>query len=306
MILQYQFLHKRAEIFQKLTSLRVSEFDGLWDQLQPKLTAARTERLGREKRQRAPGGGRHSALDQRDQLLLTLVWLRHYPIYPVLGYLFGVSRAAVERYFLAILPVLEQAGYDTLRYVKPTRKKRRNLAQLLDAIPELAVIVDSFEQRVQRPTTAADRQLWYSGKQRQQTVKTQVVVEAETGRLVDVAPAMPGSTSDLALVRQTQPWQRLPPGVALLGDQAYRTLERHYPLSFCPRRKPNHRPRSPDDQLYNRAFAQRRIVVENTICRMRRFACLTHTDRHHRRRLDQRRLAVALLVNHQLTSRLVA
>jgi hypothetical protein len=306
MILQYETLHQRPEIFQKLTSLRVSEFDSLWQQLAPRLAEAHDLRLRRTQRQRAPGGGRHSTLDQRDQLLLTLVWLRHYLTYDVLGFLFGVSRVAVERYFVDVLPVLQQAGYDTLRYTPPSRKKRRSLAQLLDEIPELAVIVDSFEQRVHRPTSAADRQLWYSGKQRQHTVKTQVLVEAETGRLVDVAPAAPGSTCDLALMRQTQPWHRLPPGVALLGDQAYRTLNRHYPLSFCPRRKPIRRPRSPDDILYNRAFAQRRIVVENTICRMRRFACLTQTDRHHRRRLDQRRLAVALLVNHQLASRLVA
>src|SRR5687767_6844754 len=99
MIMRYQTLHRHPEIFHKLTSLRLAEFETLWQQLQPKLAAAHSERLWRVQRQRAPGGGRHSALDQRDQLLLTLIWLRHYPTYDVLGYLFGVSRMAIERYF---------------------------------------------------------------------------------------------------------------------------------------------------------------------------------------------------------------
>ena len=47
-----------------------------------------------------------------------------------------------------------------------------------------------------------------------------------------------------------------------------------------PRRKPRGQPRPPEDVAYNTAFAQRRIVVEHSIGRLRRYQALSQTDRH--------------------------
>ena len=44
------------------------------------------------------------------------------------------------------------------------RKRRRSLDQLLSDTPELAVVIDSFEQKVQRPQAAHERDAFYSGK----------------------------------------------------------------------------------------------------------------------------------------------
>jgi len=47
---------------------------------------------------------------------------------------------------------------------------------------------------------------------------------------------------------------------------------------------------------YNQAFARQRVTVEHTIGEVRRFACLTQTDRHHRQHHTARVRAVAGLV----------
>ena len=98
--------------------------------------------------------------------MLTVVWLRVYPIHEVLGYLFGVSDSTVSRTIARVLALLEQAGRDTMRMPDPGRKRRRQLDDLLRDTPELALMIDSFEQKIQRPKDPDERDGFYSGKKR--------------------------------------------------------------------------------------------------------------------------------------------
>ena len=159
-----EYLNRYPQVFAKMTGLRLDEFEVLLADVQPRFGEAEMARLDRPGRQRALGGGRSSELDGRDQVLLTVIWLRQYPTHEVLGYLFGVSDSTVSRVIARVLPLLEQAGRDTMRMPDPGRKRRRDLDALLHDTPELAVIVDSFEQRVQRPQAASERDEWYSHK----------------------------------------------------------------------------------------------------------------------------------------------
>jgi hypothetical protein len=95
---------------------------------------------------------------------------------------------------------------------------------------------------------------------------------------------------------------RLPAGVGAVGDLAYVGIADWHPrgLGAAPRRKPKGRPRPPADRRYNRAFARRRVVVEHTIGRLRRYQALAQMDRHHRRLHTERVRAVAGLVNRML------
>ena len=327
MILRYEHLRWHPSVFQAMTGLRVGEFDDLVADLLPAFGQAEVARLSRPTaerpvRRRAIGAGHPFALNTRDQVLLTVVWLRVYPTHPVLGSLFGVSRGTVDRTLPRVLPVLEQAGQESMRQAMTAltdparrlrRRSRRHLDDVLRETPELAVVIDTFEQRVQRPagrdadgTRLADRYYSdYSGKKKQHTLKTQVAVDEETGTFVDVPESVPGPTADLALLAQSGLLDRLPPGVGGLGDKAYlggNTLVPGVAVA-TPRRKPRGRPRPPEDGAYNTAFARRRIVVEHSIGRLRRFESLTQTDRHHRQAHTSRGRAAAGLVNRQLSRR---
>ena len=94
-----------------MTGLYVPEFDKLITDLLPNYMEAERARLDRPDRQRAMGAGHPFELDERDHILLTVVWLRVYPTQEVLGYLFGVSDSTVSRTIGRVLPVLEYCRY---------------------------------------------------------------------------------------------------------------------------------------------------------------------------------------------------
>lgn len=305
-MLRYTYLSKYPKVFQAMTGLRVAEFNQLVEDVLPSYEQAELKRLSRAKRQRAIGGGHPFELDARDQILLTVIWLRKYPTQAVLGYLLGVSEPTVLRYIVRVLPMLEASGRDTMRLPDPGRKRRRQLDELLQDTPELAVIIDTFEQRVQRPRHRTEADQYYSGKKKQHTLKSQVAVNELTGEFVDIADSIFGPTADLTVLKQSDLLSRLPPGVGGLGDLAYVGIDQLHPqgLGATPRRKPRGKPRPAEDVAYNTAFARRRVLVENSILRLRRYEALSQTDRHHRRHHTARVVAVAGLVNRQIRHRL--
>jgi hypothetical protein len=311
MILSEVRLREVPAAFRAMTGLQIEEFDALARDLVPAVAAAaaaeQDRRRGRARR-RAAGGGHPFALSFRAQLLLTVIWLRVYPTCPVLGFLFGISHPTVLRTIARVLPILEQAGRDTMRlpgHGRPGRRSRRDLPELRAAIPELAVIVDTFEQRVQRPRDRAEADRYYSGKKKQHTLKTQLATDRQTGQIVDVPDSVCGPTNDLALLKASGLLDRLDPDVGALGDLAYVGIAPLPPagLGFTPRRKPREKPRPPEDIAYNAAFAAERIAVEHTIGRLRRYQALAQLDRHHRQAHSARVRAVAGLVNRQLDHR---
>ncbi len=305
MICRYQELHKHEIVFKGLTGLRVSEFDQLMIDLLPEYEQAEEERLSHPERVRAIGGGRNFDLTVRDQILLTVIWLRKYPTQEVLGYLFGVSDTSAGRVVKRLLPMLETSGRATMKMPDPGRKKRRQLSDLLTDTPELVVVIDTFEQRVQRHKERKQADEYFSGKKRQHTLKSQVAINELNGQVVDVPDSVVGPTADINLLEQSDLLNRLPEGVGAIGDLAYVGIDKLHPkgLAAAPRRKPKSKPRPQEDVVYNRAFSQRRIIVEHTIGRMRRYEAITQADRHHRQFHTQRVVAIAGLVNRQIAHR---
>jgi hypothetical protein len=308
MILRHAHLRRHPAVFVAMTGLRVAEFDHLVHDVLPLYRAARLAQQSRPTRKHAIGAGAPFALCVGDQILLTVVWLRLYPTYEVLGYLFGVSDTTALRAVGRVLPLLEQAGVDTMRLPDPGRGHRRTLEALLQDTPQLAVVIDTFEQRVQRPRDRTEADTLYSGKKKMHTLKSQVAVDETSGRLCDVAESARGPTADLTLLEESQLLDRLPEGVGGLGDLGYVGIGRLHPrgLGACPRRKPRGQPRPPEDVAYNTAFSRRRIVVEHTIRRVRCYAAVSVPDRHHRQHHTARVRAIGGLVNRQIEERHLA
>lgn len=303
MMLRYGRLSRHPAVFRAMTGFDVGEFDALYADFAPRFAAAERRRLSRPDRRRAIGAGPPFELDARDQVLLAVVWLRRYPINAVLGYLFGVEETTALRTVRRMLPLLEAAGLGTLRWPDPGKGKRPNLDALLRETPALAVVVDTFEQRVQRPRDRAEADAYYSGKKQQHTLKSQVAVRAD-GRVADVAESVRGPTADIPVLKESGLLGRLPPDVGALGDLADVGVAELHPagLGATPRRKPRGQPRPAEDVAYNTAFARRRIVGEHTIGRLRAYQALSQPDRHHRRGHTMRVRAIAGLVNRRLSA----
>jgi DDE superfamily endonuclease len=305
MIAHYDYLHRHPDVFRTLTGLTLPEFDRLLRTLLPHYEIHEQQRHGRPDRKRAVGAGRVFVLDARDQLLVTLVWLRRYPTHAVLGWLFGVSDSTTVRIVARLLPLLEQLGHDTMRWPDPGKHYRRSCDELVAELPELRVIIDSFEQRVQRPTDRDEADRWYSGKKKMHTIKSQVAVDGHSGRFCDISESVRGPTADITLLKDSGLLNRLPEGVGAEGDLAYVGIADAHPagLGATPRRKPRGQDRPPEDIAYNTAFSRRRIIVEHQIARLRIYECLAQPDRQQRRDHQARVVAVAGLVNLQIDCR---
>lgn len=293
MLLRYSVLSRKPAIFKAMSGLTVALFDELvWD-LAPTYAQATYERRSRPDRQRAVGGGHPCCVPPRDEFLLTVIWLRHYFTQEALGYFFGISDSTARRVIARVLPLLEAAGRDTMRQSPPSRRQRWGVAEMLRGFPELADlddearVVDTFEQRVQRPVDHKEADRHYSGKKKAHTLKVQVVVELGTGAVREVAPSVPGPCADPTVLKESEALERLPPGTRMLGDKAYHGGDKGRdpalpPRTASPRRKPRGKEPPPEDIVFNRAFARVRIVVEHTIRDLRIYQALSHVDRHRR------------------------
>ncbi len=302
MIFQHWYLSRYPAVFRSMTGLSVTDFATLFDDLQEPFATAELTRHTRDTRQRAIGGGAPFRFGPRDQLLCTVVWLRQYPTNEALAYFFGVSDSTVSRAIHRWLPLLEQAGLDTFRLPDPGRKQRRQVDAVLADQPGLLILVDSFEQPVQRPKERAEADKYYSGKKKDHTLKGQVGIHEITGKIVDVPESVPGPTADITLLKESKLAERLPEDIGLGGDLAYVGADKLHPqgLVVTPRKKPRGQERPAADIEYNRAFSRRRVTVEHTIGLMRRYQAITQTDRHHRTLHTERVRAIAGLVNRRL------
>src|SRR5262249_307928 len=135
----------------------------------------------------------------------------------------GVSDSTALRAIRRCLPVLEAQGKDTMRLPDPGKGKRRDLPALLKQTPELAVIIDTFEQRTHRPQRR--QRAYSSGKKKAHTLKSRVA-GAGDGRVVAMGESRPGPWADRKVFRRSGLAGRLArAGVGALGELAYGGLD---------------------------------------------------------------------------------
>ena len=304
-MIRYQELSQKPRVFKSLTGVTVSEFDELYAQVQPLWLEHEIRRLSRRERKRAIGGGRTYTLHLKEQLLMTLVWLKLYLTVDALGFFFGVSGSTASRNTRHMLPILRRLGDETLGWPEPPQRGQgKNIAQALQAYPDLLAIVDATEQRVRRSSDAQIQRAHYSGKKKRHTRKTQLIVN-EQGQIRDVSASTPGRVHDLEHFRQSGSAHRIPKQVGVAGDAGYQGLHDELPdhsVGTAHKARRNH-PLTEDEKAINREFSSMRIIVENTICELKHFRVLSECFRHVVDRYDETFRAVVALVNPRIARR---
>lgn len=305
MILKYSELSKNSRMFQRFTGVSVEEFEDLETKAEPIWVEAEEKRLSRSDRQRAVGGGRVAELTFRNQLLMTLVWLRLYLIQDGLGYLFGVDKSSVSRYVNRILPVLRVVGEDTLGWAEPPKRGHgRSLEQVWSEEPDLYAYVDATEQRINRSSDAKQQKEDYSGKKKYHTRKVQVVVN-EDGVVRDVSESTPGSMHDRKHFTHSGVAGKIPDDIVMAGDAGYQGIQDYLPNHsvITPFKNTRNNPLNDEQKALNREFSSGRIIVENTICQFTHFGALAQRFRHNTNNYDNVFRAVLAIVNPRIQKR---
>jgi hypothetical protein len=302
----YQTLTRSPHAFRSLTGMTPGEFDDLLtafrDALARRQRRSRTTRQG-QPRQRAAGAGHPHNHDDRHRLLMAVVWLRLYPTYELLGFFFSLHKRNAQLNVRDVLATLETI--DDFPFDRPgrDRKKLRSVTEVMAAFPEVRVVIDSKEQRVNRPTGHDAQKPYDSGKKKAHTVKTQVVVDP-CGRIESVGDSVPGGANhDLPLLCGSGILEQLAPGEAALVDKGYVGVKNYYPEVpvVIPFKASRNHPLTEEQQAYNREVARYRIVVEHTMAQLNRFTVLRQVFRGQQRgRHGQVIRVVARLVNRRL------
>lgn len=134
--------------------------------------------------------------------------------------------------------------------------ERAELEQWLAELPEEALLVDSWEQPIPRPSDDQEQEAYYSGKQQEHTRKNQAIVLPNG---VDVVIGEKGPRSDSKLFEQTQ--GELPETLSFIGDKAYVGRRN----TTTPHKKPPQGELTQAQKEFNRSLSQKRVFVEHVI-----------------------------------------
>jgi hypothetical protein len=281
----YESLSRCPNAFRSLTGMNPVEFESL---LADFLTAqerlrsrSRTTRQG-QPRQRAAGAGHPFHHDHRHRLLMALVWLRIYPTYELLSFFFALHKRNTQLNVRAVLEVLDTLG--DFPFDRPGRDRRKlsTVTQVMEAFPQVRLVIDAKEQRVQRPHGAFDAQKpYYSGKKKTHTLKNQFGVGPD-GLIESVSVSVPGgATHDVTLLRQTGLLGCLAGGEGAMVDKGYVGIDKDDPAVplVIPFKACRNHALTDEQKAFNRVVARYRIVVEHALAQLDRFTVLRQVFR---------------------------
>ena len=266
-----------------------------YDQLQQLIQNA--ERLHHEKqalleskkvRIIAGGGGRKPKLSRGEQIILTLVYLRHMTTFQLLGIQFGVSESTANDTFNYWLPQLRELLPCSL--LEQVKKNAADYEIVKEILTEYELIVDTYEQVRERPGDRDEQEKYFSGKKSNHTFKSQIIVMPDGRDIVDVVAGKPGPKSDITLFREER--SQFDPQQRFKGDKAYVGEA----LITTPIKKPRNRELTTEQKEQNKAFSAKRIFVEHRIRSLKIFRVVQERFRLNSQKYEQVVLTICGIV----------
>lgn len=234
----------------------------LWQRIAELECQERLQQGQRPERQRQIGGGRKKDAQLLCRVLVTLLYLRQHWTMQAIAETIECAESTVWNYIHEMLPhvraqlpasLLEQWQQDC------PSLERAELEQWLAELSEGALLVDTWEQPIPRPSDDKVQEEYYSGKQKEHTRKNQAITLPKGVDLVDVVIGEKGPRSDSKLFEQTQ--QELPEDLSFIGDRAYVGRRN----TTTPHKKPPKRELTQEQKEFNRQVSQKRVFVEHVI-----------------------------------------
>ena len=318
-MITFERVAARPSALTSLSGLNLADFEALYQEFAAHYAQDRQDSLTRkgQPRRRAAGAGAKFSQDGRTRLLMALVWLRTYPTYEVLAFLFSLNKGNAQRGTLDVLATLEAHTVFVCERPAKERQKLRSLQAVMDAFPDVRLVIDAKEQRIQRPGGEdgegnSRQKPFYSGKKKAHTLKTQVAV-APDGSFQSVGKSAPGSVHDLTLLRQSDLLHRLPRAEGVMLDKGYDGLQRLDPKEpdkngplhpyHLPHKARRGHPLTEEQKVFNAHLSKYRIVVEHSLAQMNQFQVLAQVFRHDHNRHSGLTRVVAGLINRRVAQR---
>jgi hypothetical protein len=159
--------------------------------------------------------------------------------------------------------------------------------------------IDSTEQQIPRPVYKRRRDAYYSGKKKRHTIKKQIIVN-NRGIIIHKTGLKKGRRHDYDIYKENHPV--IPNKVVNVFDLGYLGIEKdfHDQISSTPNRKKRNQVLSDDHKNYNKNHSKKRIVIEHTICRLKKYKIMSDVFRNRLRSYNKISDIVSGLVNYRI------
>ncbi len=285
-------------LFKSFTGLELAEFDSIYKEIESRYHQYEIKRLSKRKRTRKVGAGNHFKLAVRDRFLMLLVYYRLYITHTLSGFLFDLDQSNVYRDIRHIEPLVKRCIPLPERLYNITRRLR-TVEEVELYFPGLKAFIDSTEQEIQRPKDKNKKRKYYSGKKKKHTVKTQLMVNKE-GKILYKSKYKKGRQHDYMVYKDEQP--QIPSQVENVLDLGYLGCEKDFPTVkySLPIKKKRNIDLTVEEKEYNKNHSRQRVIIEHTICRIKKFCIMGTKYRNRLKRYDHISDIVSGLVNYRI------
>ena len=238
------------------------------------------------KRKKKPG--RKPKLIVEDHILIMLEYLREYRTYYHISLTWKMSESNVCR----IVHKIENILIKSRQFRLPGKKElwKTNYQEEM-------VVMDVMESQIERPKKRQKQ--FYSGKQREHTLKTQIVIQQKTGQIVCLVNGK-RKTHDFKLFKNSG--VKFGTSIKVLADKGYQGIGKIHQLSETPIKKKKGKKLSQEEKKYNRQLNRLRITVEHINRRLKIFKILSYPYRNRGKRFGLRANLIAGLHNYDLAN----
>jgi len=289
-------------LFKSFTGLSVQQFDNIYnEEITKRYDKHEIQRLSsakRDIRERKIGAGRPFKLDLKDRFVMLLVYYRLYITYTLAGFLFDLDQSNICRDIQKIERLVRQCLSIPQKIYNIT-KRLRTLDEVEKYFPGFLAFIDCTEQQIPRPVDNKRKNVLYSGKKKRHTVKTQLMVNNH-GIIIHKTDHKKGRRHDYDIYKKNHPL--IPKQVVSVFDLGYLGVEKDFPqqLSTLPYRKKRNLDLSEEEKEYNKNHSKKRIVIEHTICRLKKYRIISDIFRNRLRKYNRISDILSGLVNYRI------
>lgn len=232
--------------------------------------------------------GLSSQLGRKDQVLLSLEYLRSYVTFAKLGFDYGISASWACKIYHYHFPILlKLVGLENPKRISKNKVKK--------------LLIDVACQPIERPTV--DQELYYNGQKKKHLVKSQVIVNECFNKNEKCVPfehcevETQGKKSDLSVFRKTD--LELDDAIELKADLGYQGINRIHKNSIIPHKRPKKGKLTKEQKKENKHQRSRRVKVEHAIRLVKVWRITKETYRNKLRKIKEVWLLICGLVNFE-------
>jgi len=302
-LLSYDRLSRKPRLFKSFTGLSVQQFDDIFKIIEPKYPKHEIKRLSyKRNREREIGGGRRFKLFVKDRVIMILVYYRLYITYTLMEFLFGLDQSNVCRDIQKIERLIRSCLPIPQKLYKVTRRLKTK-EEVEQYFPGFMAFTDCTEQPIPKPEDRLRKRLYYSGKKKKHTVKNLYTVNQKGLIIYKTKHRQRGRRHDYRIYKKNHP--ELPNEVTSMFDLGFLGVEKDYPKqksSLPIKKEKGCYELTTQEKEYNRNHSAKRIVIEHTICRIKKYRIMNDVFRNRLRKYDKVSDIVSGLVNYRINN----